>query len=47
MEQTNKEALEKLKKRVIETNASFSSTLSKFDNKNREYLDTQNKLSGN
>lgn len=30
----------------METNNSFSNTLSLFESKNREYLDTQNKLNG-
>lgn len=47
MEKTNESALERLKNRVMETNTSFSNTLSLFESKNREYLDTQNKLNGN
>lgn len=31
----------------METNTSFSNTLSLFESKNREYLNTQNKLNGN
>jgi len=31
----------------METNTSFSNTLAVFENKNREYLDTQDKLNGN
>jgi len=31
----------------METNSSFSNTLTVFENKNREYLDAQNKLNGN
>jgi len=31
----------------METNTSFSKTLTLFESKNREYLDTQDKLSGN
>ncbi|XP_025204037.1 kinesin-like protein KIF11 [Melanaphis sacchari] len=44
VEKTNESAIEKLRNRVMETNASFSNTLSLFEIKNREYLDTQEKL---
>lgn len=47
VEKTNESALERLKNRVMETNTSFSNTLSLFESKNREYLETQNKLNGN
>jgi len=47
VEKTNESAIEKLRNRVMETNTSFSNTLSLFEIKNREYLDTQEKLSGN
>lgn len=47
VEKVNESALEKLKSRVMETNSSFSNTLSLFESKNKEYLETQNKLSGN
>lgn len=30
----------------MDTNTSFSNTLTVFENKNREYLDTQDKLNG-
>ncbi|VVC37337.1 Kinesin motor domain, conserved site,P-loop containing nucleoside triphosphate hydrolase,Kinesin motor [Cinara cedri] len=46
VEKTNESALEKLKNRVIETNASFSNTLSLFENKYKEYLDSQDKING-
>lgn len=46
VEKTNESALERLKNRVMETNTSFSNTLSLFESKNKEYLDTQNKLNG-
>lgn len=45
VEKTNESAIEKLRNRVMETNTSFSNTLSLFEIKNREYLDTQEKLS--
>jgi len=47
VEKTNESAIEKLRNRVMETNSSFSKTLMLFESKNREYLDTQDKLSGN
>lgn len=31
----------------MKTNDTFSNTLSLFESKNKEYLETQNKLSGN
>jgi len=31
----------------METNTSFSKTLTLFESKNREYLDAQDKLNGN
>lgn len=46
MEKINESALERLKNRIMETNTSFSDTLSLFESKNREYLDMQNKLNG-
>ncbi|XP_022161919.1 kinesin-like protein KIF11 [Myzus persicae] len=45
VEKTNESAIEKLRNRVMETNISFSKTLTLFESKNREYLDTQEKLS--
>ncbi|XP_026810983.1 kinesin-like protein KIF11-B [Rhopalosiphum maidis] len=45
VEKTNESAIEKLRNRVMETNTSFSNTLSLFEIKNREYLDIQEKLS--
>lgn len=47
VERTNESALEKLKNRVMKTNDTFSNTLSLFESKNKEYLEIQNKLSGN
>lgn len=47
MEKKNESALEKLENRVMETNTSFSNTLTLFANKHKEYLDTQEKLNGN
>ncbi|KAL5244371.1 hypothetical protein ACI65C_011781 [Semiaphis heraclei] len=44
VEKTNESAIEKLRNRVMDTNTSFSNTLTVFENKNREYLDTQDKL---
>jgi len=46
VERTNESALEQLRNRAMETNTSFSKTLSLFESKNKEYLDTQNKLNG-
>lgn len=46
VEKSNETALDILKNRVMETNTSFSHTLSLFESKNKEYLSAQNKLSG-